>query len=416
MNRGEPHWLLPLCAVVAVQAIATCFYRIVPTLAPALTAPAGWLASTAGLLAGLMTAGCVLFLLVASPMIRQEGAFRVLQLGLASSAVGAILCAWPTGMSLLLGCVLLGIGYGPSTSAASDVLQRHSPHRHRNLAYSIKQAGVPVGGVIAGLALPPLALHIGMAGVATVMAGAALLTFLALEPIRRRLDPPAPGRDRLKWRELGSWRNVQGPLRLLKQSPQLRLLGLAGGALALGQGVWFAYMVTFAVVELGWSMAAGGALFAMMQGASIIGRPLLGWLSDQLGSATSILRGCAMASAATTALLAAVPADAPMLLWLISIAGGLTVSSWNGVHMARIAEEVPADLVADSASATNLVVFAGYIVGPALVMVVVELGGGYRVAMFAMAAVTAAAMFPLRNVREPQAGLGKVLGGHAPRR
>ena len=416
MNRGQPHWLVPLCAVVAVQAIATCLYRIVPTLAPALTAPAGWHASTAGLLAGLMTVGCVLFLLVASPMIRQEGAFRVLQLGLASSAVGAVLCAWPTGMSLLLGCVLLGIGYGPSTSAASDVLQRHSPHRHRNLAYSIKQAGVPVGGVIAGLALPPLAIHIGMAGVATVMAGVAMLAFLALEPIRRRLDPPAAGLGNLQSREFGSWRNMQGPLRLLKQSPQLRLLGLAGGALALGQGVWFAYLVTFAVVELDWSIAAAGALFAVMQGASIIGRPLLGWLSDQLGSATSILRGCAVASAATTALLAAVPTDAPMLLWSISIAGGLTVSSWNGVHMARIAEAVPADLVADGASATNLIVFAGYIVGPALVMAVVELGGGYRAAMFAMAAVTTAALIPLRNVREPQTRLGEAVIGPRPPR
>lgn len=411
MTRRQPHWVVALCAVVAVQAIATCLYRIVPTLAPALTAPVGWQASAAGLLAGLMTAGCVLFLLVGSPMIRQEGAFRVLQLGLAASAVGAILCAWPTGMSLLLGCVLLGIGYGPSTSAASDVLQRHAPHRHRNLAYSIKQAGVPVGGVIAGLALPPLVLQIGMAGVAMVMASAAMLAFLALEPIRRRLDTPAVGRSVLRWRKLGSWRNLQGPLRLLNQSPQLRPLGLAGGALALGQGVWFAYLVTFAVVELGWSIAAAGALFAVMQGVSIVGRPLLGWLSDRRGSATSILRGCAIASAATTALLAAVPADAPLLLWSIAIAGGLTVSSWNGVHMARIAEAVPADLVADSASATNLIVFAGYIVGPALVMAVVELGGGYRAGMFGTAAATAAAWIPLRNVGEAQPGLGEALVG-----
>jgi MFS family permease len=151
-----------------------------------------------------------------------------------------------------------------------------------------------------------------------------------------------------------------------------------------------------------------------MQGASIIGRPLLGWLSDQLGSATSILRGCAIASAATTALLAVVPADAPMLLWSISIAGGLTVSSWNGVHMARIAQAVPPDLVAESAAATNLIVFAGYIVGPALVMAVVELGGGYRAGMFGMAAATAAAWIPLRNVGEPQAGLVEAFVGPRP--
>src|SRR5215204_2541778 len=73
---------------------------------------------------------------------------RALQIGLGLGGVGVALLALPFFAAPILASFLIGLGYGPSTPAGSDVLQRYAPARHRNLIFSIKQAGVPVGGVL----------------------------------------------------------------------------------------------------------------------------------------------------------------------------------------------------------------------------------------------------------------------------
>src|SRR3546814_15451906 len=61
----------------------------------------------------------------------------------------------------LLACFLMGLSNGTANPAGSDVLQRYSPPGTRNLIFSIKQAGVPLGGVIAGLAIPAMVISVG---------------------------------------------------------------------------------------------------------------------------------------------------------------------------------------------------------------------------------------------------------------
>src|SRR3546814_20999467 len=61
----------------------------------------------------------------------------------------------------LLACFLMGLSNGTANPAGSEVLQRYSPPGKRNLIFSIKQAGVPLGGVIAGLAIPAMVISVG---------------------------------------------------------------------------------------------------------------------------------------------------------------------------------------------------------------------------------------------------------------
>ncbi|WP_417276298.1 hypothetical protein [Castellaniella sp.] len=51
---------------------------------------------------------------------------------------------------MTVGALLIGLGYGPITPA----------HR-MSFVFSIKQTGVPLGGVLAGLVVPGLAQWIG---------------------------------------------------------------------------------------------------------------------------------------------------------------------------------------------------------------------------------------------------------------
>ena len=149
-------WLRPLIATMLVQVTSAFLSRLVPTIAPVLHEERGISEALIGYLAAFATVGSIAFLLAGGPMMRRYGPIRSLQLGMIASGLGIILIAAPTTAVLFVGMILVGLGYGPSAPAGTEVLQRYAPARHRNLIFSVKQAGVPIGGVLAGLILPAI--------------------------------------------------------------------------------------------------------------------------------------------------------------------------------------------------------------------------------------------------------------------
>jgi len=288
---------------------------------------------------------------------------RIMQLGMLVAAAGTALLGVPVPIVLALGSLLIGFGYAPSTPAGSDVLQRFAPKRHRALLFSIKQAGVPFGGMIAGVILPPLAVIDWRFAILASIAVALLVT-AAIQPLRARVD-----RDRSRTQDLslGTFlapENLLMPLHALRMSPRIPPLILASICLAAAQGASFAFLVTF-FVSIGLDLTAAGALFAIVQVTGIFGRILFGGLADRIGSATAMLVACAVSSAVTTAIYAYAAPDWPYWwLVLLAAASGITISSWNGLMLAEVAAAVPFARVAEATSGTTLLVFLGYIVGP----------------------------------------------------
>jgi len=68
--------------------------------------------------------------------------------------------------------------------------------------------------------------------------------------------------------------------------------------------VWLTYLVTSLVTNFGMSLPAAGFVFAITQVTGVLGRVLLGWISDRLGSAVPVLKAVAIAAGATTVALA----------------------------------------------------------------------------------------------------------------
>ncbi len=58
---------------------------------------------------------------------------------------------WPL---ILLSAFLVGAGYAPNAPASSVILAQISTRRQMSLVFSIKQAAVPLGGVLSGLLVP----------------------------------------------------------------------------------------------------------------------------------------------------------------------------------------------------------------------------------------------------------------------
>jgi hypothetical protein len=62
----------------------------------------------------------------------------------------------------LIASIIIGLEQRRGESAGSEVLQRFTPPAHRNFVF-LDQAGrgVPLGGVVAGLTIPPLVNSLG---------------------------------------------------------------------------------------------------------------------------------------------------------------------------------------------------------------------------------------------------------------
>lgn len=382
-----PAWVAALLATLAIQATAAMILRAIPTLGPELTGEAGIGANTVGYLGAAGTVASVVLMLAAPPFIRRYGSIRTLQAGLVVGVVGLLVALVPHWGALLLASVLLGASYAPSSPAGADVLRRTAPAGHQALIFSVKQAGVPVGGVIGGLVLPFVAERAGWQAALLVMVAMTLAVIAAVERPRGAIDA---GRDRKSAIDLAtvlSSRVFLAPFRTLALYPRLVPLTIASFCFATNQGILFTFIVTFAVVVLDMSLTAAGALFAATQVTGIFGRVFLGWLSDRFGSALPVLVVLSIADAATMAAFALVDTSwsATALVVLAGIAG-VTVSSWNGLHLVEVARTVPQEGVAETTAGATMLTFLGYVVGPAIFAIVATTAGGFRFG-FAVCAV-----------------------------
>ena len=393
---GGRAWIGPLAATFLMQATAAFLTRLVPAIAPAVMPELGWTGTAIGYLAAVTTFGSIVFLLTGNPLIRRAGPIRALQIGLLLGGAGAALLAVPVFAAPVAASFLVGLGYGPSTPAGSDVLQRHAPAAHRNLIFSAKQAGVPLGGVLAGLALPPIAEAAGWRATLAFAVLVVLATVAAVQPLRGRIDA---GRSRHEPLTPGAFlglRNLARPIAALASAPGLKRLAFAGACFAVGQGCWVAFLVTYLVADLRLSLTAAGLVFAVMMATGVFGRILLGFVSDRLGSGILTLRLVALTSAATSLALALTgPAWPLWALALLAGVGGVTVSSWNGVQIAEVARLAPRHLVGETAAGSTVLIFIGYIVGPSAFAALVSATGRFDLAFTVVAAATAAALLGL---------------------
>jgi MFS family permease len=90
-------------------------------------------------------------------------------------------------------------------------------------------------------------------------------------------------------------------------------------------------------------------------------------------------------------------------LILLSALAGVTVSSWNGVQLAEVAREAPKGRVGETTSGATLVIFLGYVLGPALFAFLLAVTGGYRLPFLVTAALSCAAALALWPARSRSA-------------
>ncbi len=394
-------WLGPLVVAVLMQVALSFLTRVIPVIGPVVTEDAGVPPEWIGHLAALNTLGMMIFLMVGAPVLHRFGPVRAMQIGGVFGAAGLLLTLtgnWPL---LMLSSVLMGLGYGVTAPAGSDILARTAPARHRAVIFSVKQAGMPLGGVIAGLMVPWLFVLVGWKLALLIGAVPVVLAALAVQPLRRGIDGPRDAVARLTLSAFLSVANTLRPFLVLKTTPALVRLSLVGIALAIAQGCLFSFQATFLNVELGMSLAAAGTLFALTQGIGVFGRVFAGFAADRLGSGARALVLLCIGSGAMMFVTATIgPAWSWTALLVWSVVAGVAIGTWNGVFLSEIAALSPPDQVAEATMGSTFLCFIGYVIGPFAFSVIVAWTGTYWYA-YAAAGIPAllAAVMLLRTNR-----------------
>lgn len=393
-----------LIETVVVQALGTMSVLIVPALAPKVAASLGVSTLFIGYQITVIYLAAMAASLVAGALVARHGGCRIGQLAMLLNVVGCLLVSLQSLPLLIAGSFIIGACYGMIIPSSSELLIRHAPAHRRSLIFSIKQAGVPLGGMAAGIVGPWLATDFGWPAALWAVAAACFAVMLWSQRGRHALDQPE---TRHKVPIVLPWAS----LRLVFNHHQLRWLALATFCFSAVQLSVVAFLVAMLVEERGVSLTTAGLVLAAVQLSGAFGRVLWGAVADFTGRGLSVLSGLALAMVTAALIVACIGGVLP--LWALIglfLSLGLTANSWNGVYLSEVARLSPAHAVGSVIGAAMFFTFAGVVIGPSLFSMFHNVFGSYQGTYFVIAAFSGMAAFLLAVVQRLVAAR-RVTGG-----
>lgn len=311
---------------------------------------------------------------MAPRFIHRYGAVRVSQGVLLSTLAMLLACAVGSVLSVALGAVLLGLAYGATAPASTHLLVPRTPHDQVNLVLSIRQIGVPLAGVLAGLVMVPLTVRFGWRAALLCQTVPVLILLLIVQIPRNRWDhdrDPAHAILPVK---------LLSPLHLLRESAAMRRLSLASFVYTGLQLCFIAFMTVHLTSKAGFDLIRAGQALAAYQIAGGVSRPIWGWLADNVMPARRLLALQGFIMCATAVLAGQFSAAwSPLLVLAICVVAGATASGFTGIAYAEWARLGGSRRTEATGVGTSLM-FAGVMLLPSAFSVAVTALGDYAVA------------------------------------
>jgi MFS family permease len=157
----SPDFIFLVAVLLAAQALGTMATSTLPAIVPKVAETYDVSSALIGYQISLLAAAMLVSLVFGGNLSVRWGACRVTQFGLGLLIVGCVIAVLPHVAFVFLSAVALGLGYGLITPSASHLLARFTAAKNRNLVFSFKQSGVPLGGVAAALIAPAIAVSAG---------------------------------------------------------------------------------------------------------------------------------------------------------------------------------------------------------------------------------------------------------------
>lgn len=321
--------------------------------------------------------------LLSPRFIHRYGAARVSQLVLLATLAMLVSCTLGSVLSIAIGAALLGLAYGANAPASTHLLVPRTPHNVVNLVLSIRQIGVPLAGVLAGLLMVPLTVRFGWRVALLWQVVPVLILMLLIQIPRARWDADRdPARTIFR-------AGVLAPMQMLRESPAIRRLALASFVYTGLQLCFISFMTVHLTSKAGFDLIRAGMALAAYQIAGGVSRPIWGWLADNVLAARWLLalQGVIMCVTAVMAGLFSAQWP-PMLVLVVCAIAGATASGFTGIAYAEWARVGGARRTEATGLGTGIM-FAGVMLIPSAFSVAVTALGDYAVAYAVVGALAA---------------------------
>jgi sugar phosphate permease len=320
-------WLVLAVGTVAQASQAAVLFGLA-VLAPALRDRYHLSLTQVGVMLGVSGIGAVLTLLpwgLAADRVGERVTGAVGLLGASAALAGS---AYAPDFTVLVVLLAIAGAFGASINTATGrAVTSWFPRETRGFALGIRQASVPIGGLVAALGIPPIVDHWSSRAALLVLAGFSLVAavlaagWLVEGPVREDGEPTAdvlrhPLRDRRIWR-----------------------LSLGSGLLIFTQVAITGFVVIFLESQRDLSATQAGLVLAAINVVGAAGRLLSGRQSDRRGgSRIALIRAIAVATTVAVAAVAVLTGAAVWLLVAALVAGGGLSMCWNGLAVAAALE------------------------------------------------------------------------------
>jgi MFS family permease len=350
-----------------------------PAAAPEVVRDLGVDGGLVGLFVSMIYGVSIASAMFSPGFIRRYGAVRVSQVILVSAAAMLAITSGGTLNCIGLGALAIGVGYGATAPAATHLLVPQTPPKIFNLVMSIRQIGVPLGGVLGALLVPPLVLAFGWRWAMAAQVAPALVLAVLLQIPRRRWDADIdPG-----YRIFG--RGLLHPLRLLGENAAIRRLSFASFVYSGIQLCFIAFMTVHLTSAAGFDLLEAGRALAVYQICGGISRPVWGWVADRFLSPSRMLGllGLVMALAAIAAG-AFGPGWPAWLVLTVCGAAGATASGYTGLAYAEYAR-LGGPRRTEATGLGAAMMFTGVMLIPAMMGFTLTATGNYMLCFAALA-------------------------------
>lgn len=407
MRRGE--FVTLVGHLTLAHTIGTITALTLAAIAPVAALAYGVPVYMIGYQASCVSIGIIVALVFGGNLSLRWGSTRVNQAGLMLIACGAALLSVPSFVTIVPASLALGVGYGLLTPAASHILIRFTPPQRRNVVFSLKQSGVPLGGVVAATLMPVITVTAGWQWALWLDAGAAIGMALLLERWRERWDD-----DRQPATPLVA-ANPFNAVAMIWQRPRLRLMAFAGAGIVASQVCMQSYTVAMFFEQFSLSLVEAGLILTVAQVGGVCGRLGFGWLADRRRDALGALSILAAILVGVTLSTGTLMLGWPLpLVFVLFFVFGATASGWNGAFLGEAARLAPPGQVSPVTGGSLFFVNVSSVTAPVLFAMAYAAFGSYSLNFGLLCVPAFIALLCLRRARRVTGAALAVTGEKKP--
>ena len=298
--------------------------------------------------------------------------------------------------------LLAGLGCGCLLTATTKAIMVWFPVKERATAMGLKQTSSNIGGIIAAVTLPTLALTLGwrlgfvIVGVIGIMVGIASLILYKEHPSEDHQETVV---------ESG---HSDSPVSKTGTSDiflnrEILLLCVIGFCMCVVEYSTVTHLVLYLKDKMLLSAVLAGGCLAVWEGGGAFGKPLFGLLSDRLFAGSrkkSYFLLTILTCIMCIVMIFLSPGAGYWTLIPVLVVFGLATIGWSGVHLALVGEFAGGRFIGLTIGFTSMIGLIGNIIGPPLFGYIVDTSGSYGPAWLFLAICELIAVVMLCLLRE----------------